>query len=100
MVMDAPVTMQRRRSLEQWKCLRISSSTGLVDIPVRNRDRLLFAVGCDEGLFRRILRHFSRSSGCPGVERQFSGLWALANSGAAQRRRQRRLRSWWRHEQQ
>ena len=50
MVIDAPVTMQRRRSLEQWKCLRISSSPGLVDIPVRNRDRLLSAVGCDEGL--------------------------------------------------
>ena len=28
--------------------------------------------GSGEGLFRRILRHFSRSSGCPGVERQFS----------------------------
>ena len=25
-----------------------------------------------KGLFRRILRHFSRSSDCPGVERQFS----------------------------
>ena len=28
-VMDAPVTVQRRRSLEQWKCLRISSSPAM-----------------------------------------------------------------------
>ena len=28
--------------------------------------------GGDDGLFRRILSHFSRSSGCPRVERQFS----------------------------
>ena len=27
--------------------------------------------GGGEGLFRRILLHFSRTSGCPGVERQF-----------------------------
>ena len=32
-----------------------------------------------EGLFRRILRHFSRSSGCPGVERQFFELSSAHN---------------------
>ena len=37
----------------------------MVEIPVRNRDRLLSTDGCDEGPFRRILRHFSRSSGFP-----------------------------------
>ena len=64
-VLDVPVIMQRRRSLKQWSSPEsVSSSPGLVDIPVRNRDRLLSAVECG------ILRHFSRSSGCPGVERQ------------------------------
>ena len=48
-VLDVPVIMQRR---EQWKFRRFSSSPGLVDIPVRNRDRLLSAVGCDEWFFR------------------------------------------------
>ena len=31
------------------------------------------------GVFRRILRHFSRSSGCPGVERQFLELSSAHN---------------------
>ena len=62
-----------------WKCIRISSSPGLMDIPVRNRDRMLSAVGWDDGYFRRILRHFSRSSGYPGVERQFFELSSAHN---------------------
>ena len=37
LAMDVPVIMQRRCSLEQWKCIRFSSSPDLVDIPVRNR---------------------------------------------------------------
>ena len=33
--------------------------------------------GSGEWAFWRILRHFSRSSSCPGVERQFAQLGAL-----------------------
>ena len=62
-----------------WKCIRTSSSPALMDIPVRNRDRMLSAVGWDDGYFRRILRHFSRSSGYPGVERQFFELSSAHN---------------------
>ena len=54
------------------RCHRFSSSPNLVDIPVCTETG--FAVGCDDGLFRRILLHFSRSSGCPGVERHFQQL--------------------------
>ena len=32
---------------------------------------LLSAVGCDEGVLRRILRHFRAPLGCPRVERRF-----------------------------
>ena len=31
----------------------------------------IFGYGGDEGIFDGILRHFSRSSGCPGVERRW-----------------------------
>ena len=39
---------------------------------------LLFMVAA-KGFFRLILRHFSRSSGCPGVERQFFELSSAHN---------------------
>ena len=67
---DVPAIMQRRS--RSGRCHRFSSSPDLVDIPVCTETG--FAVGCDDGLFRRILRHFSRSSGCPGVERHFQQL--------------------------
>ena len=45
---------------------------------VRNFQQLCY--GGDQGLFRRILRHFfSRSSGCPGVECQFFELSSAHN---------------------
>ena len=64
---DVPVIIQRR-SLQQLRCLRFRSSPESVGILLYIRDGYY---GSDEGLLRRILRHFSRSSGCPGVERQF-----------------------------
>ena len=61
-VMDAPVTMQRRRSLEQW-----SASESV--------HRLVWWTGCFPQLgamkgFFGAFASFLRSSGCPGVERQ------------------------------
>ena len=61
-LVDVPVIMQRRCSLEQWKCLRFSSSPDLVDIPVRNRDGHVSACGGGEGAFR-VFPHFSCPSG-------------------------------------
>ena len=65
-----------------WRCHRFSSSPGLMDIPVRNRDRVLSAVGCDDGYFRLILRHFSLFSVFPELSASFSSFRALTTVSA------------------
>ena len=79
-VLDVAVIMQRQVvSLEQWKCLRFSSSPEFENIPVRRRDGYpqcklcsFQEVGGDEGSFGRFFSIFRAPPGCPGVERQFS----------------------------
>ena len=65
---DVAVICSDKLSLEQWKCLRFSSSPEFADIPVRSRDGYpqcklcsLQAVGGDEGVLGGF-PHFSRSS--------------------------------------
>ena len=65
--MDVPVILQRRL-VSHWRCLRLSSSPELVDIPV-----------AETGGFQRGFRGgdvglgiFRAPPGRPGVERQFS----------------------------
>ena len=62
--MDVPVLLQRRW-VSCWRCLRLSSSPGLVDIPFAEKSGL--TVGGDVGL-----GIFRAPPGRPGVERQFS----------------------------
>ena len=65
MVVDVPVLMQRRWG-SCWRCLRLSSSPELVDIPVTE------TVGFFEGLVAMRVGHFRALPGRPRVERQFS----------------------------
>ena len=104
-----------------WRCLRISSSPDMVDIPVCTETGC-FSVGCDDRVFRRIWRLFRAPPGCPGVERQFfepstmkissssrapggGGRWESDSQVTCHMMHNScsndvGLRSWWRHEQQ
>ena len=62
----------------QWKCPSFSFRRGRWTFQLCNREADSTFDG-GEGFFRRILRHFSRSSGCPGVERQFFELSSAHN---------------------
>ena len=62
----------------QWKCPAFSFRRRRWTFQLCNREGDSTYDG-GEGFFRRILRHFSRSSGCPGVERQFFELSSTHN---------------------
>ena len=68
---DVPVIMQRRS-------LAVGSAKDSVHRLIwwtsQFAQRQVSQLGAMMCFFRRILRHFSRSSGCPGVERQFPQL--------------------------
>ena len=68
-----PVITQRRLLSGSVPGSVFAFGGGHSSCATEKRDSILsIAVyGGGEGLFRRILRHFSRSSGYPGVERQF-----------------------------